>query len=359
MARPAVTPFTERLYARLPEYLRIADAQESSGGGYPLLRYLSGASDEAGKIAEMLERIDYLPPGDRPPAPALRTIIGDLDDLVPTGAASIVGTAPNGPYWRLDASGESVTHTAYLNSGRWRVDVRGATGPAQGVGAVTLDGEPMGEFDAYSSATQASATLLSYEAEMTLGYHTVDIAFTGRRNAASTAADLSLLGVTLTQITSTGDDTSDLVDPWAADPAWLPWLARLVGVNLVASLTVPEQRDAVAYATSGFRAGTKEAIAAAARSALTGTKHVEVYDHSISAPGNGGPWDILLVTRGTETPNVNTVLRAVTTKNAKPAGVVLHHRAYDTAWDTVEANYPTWQAVEAAGSWNAIQEAGL
>lgn len=360
MARPAVTPFTERLYGRLPEYLRDADAAQTTGGGYPLLRYLSAVTDEAGKIEAVLSRLDYLPPGERPPAATLATIVGDLDDLVPSlSGAALTGVAPNGPYWSLSTAAGSVAHTAYLTSGKWRIDVVSLQAPSGGIGRVVLDGEPVGTFDSYAAATTYRKVLFSYESTFTLGHHAVEVEATGTKAAASTGTAVAAYGVTFTQITSTGDDTSDLVDPWAADAAWLPWLGRLVGVDVPPGITVPEQRDAVAFATSGFRAGTKDAIAAAARSALLGTKHVEVYDHSVFEPGDGGPWDILLITRGTETPDVDAVLKAVVSKNAKPAGVVLHHRAYDVGWDTVQSNYPTWAAIEAAGSWDRIQEAGL
>jgi hypothetical protein len=153
--------------------------------------------------------------------------------------------------------------------------------------------------------------------------------------------------------------TSDLTDPVTADVAWLPWLAQLVGVSLRADLTEMEARDAIRYASSGWRAGTKSAIADAAKTELTGTRFARVYDHSVYTPGDGGVWDVLIVTRSTETPNVGAVLTAVTRRGAKPAGVVLHHRAYEAAWDTVTATYPTWNALQAAGSFDRIQEAGL
>lgn len=154
-------------------------------------------------------------------------------------------------------------------------------------------------------------------------------------------------------------DTSDLADPTTADAAWLPWLAQLVGVGLRADWTDAEKRDAIQYASSGWRAGTKSAVADAARTELTGTKYARVYDHSVAVPGDGGVWDVLIVTRTTETPDVGRVLVAVERRGAKPAGVVLHHRAYEAGWATVESTYPTWDSIEAAGSWNRIQEAGL
>jgi P2-related tail formation protein len=129
---------------------------------------------------------------------------------------------------------------------------------------------------------------------------------------------------------------SELADPAKADLSWLPWLAQLVGVRLPPELTGQAARDAVAFASSGYRSGTKAAVADAARSALTGARYVKVHDHSITEPGNGGQWDVLLVTRVSDTPNVQAVLDAVVSKRAKPAGVVLHHRAYSATYAQVQ-----------------------
>jgi hypothetical protein len=150
-------------------------------------------------------------------------------------------------------------------------------------------------------------------------------------------------------------EVSELADPAAADEAWLPWLAQMVGVRLPPNVTGQAARDAVAFASSGYRGGTKAAVADAARSALTGARYVKVHDHSITEPGNGGEWDVLLVTRVSDTPDVQAVLDAVVSKRAKPAGVVLHHRAYSATYaqvqggtspDTYEgrlAAFPTYQ----------------
>jgi hypothetical protein len=153
-------------------------------------------------------------------------------------------------------------------------------------------------------------------------------------------------------------DTSDLTDPTAADTAWLPWLAQLVGVRAPVSNDLQALRDAILYATTGWRAGTRAAIAGAAKSALTGTRYVHVYDHSISSPGDGTEWDVLLVTRITETPDVPAVLQAVVDGHAKPAGVTLHHRAYSATWAAVDAAYPTW-ADRNGLTWAHYEETGL
>jgi hypothetical protein len=154
-------------------------------------------------------------------------------------------------------------------------------------------------------------------------------------------------------------DTSDLADPATADLAWLPWLGQLVGVILTPAVTGQAARDAVAGAVNGYQVGTKGAIAKAAQSGLTGTKYAEVHDHSIAAVGDGGMWDVLIVTRASETPDINAVINAVVTKNAKPAGVTLHYLAYTSTWTQMETTYgPAWSARNGK-TWVQLAEAGL
>lgn len=155
---------------------------------------------------------------------------------------------------------------------------------------------------------------------------------------------------------------SALADPDQADVAWLPWLAQLVGARLDPAASEAEKRDTIKYATSGWRAGTRQAIADAARTALTGSKFAKVLPHTIPASGGGtqpgGVWDVTVVTRVAETPDVSAVLGAIERKGVKPAGVVLHHTAYTSTWDLLEARFPTWADIETA-TWAQIEEAGI
>lgn len=156
---------------------------------------------------------------------------------------------------------------------------------------------------------------------------------------------------------------SALGDPLQAEPEWLPWMAQMVGAQLDPAATVQEQRETIQYATSGWRGGTRSAIADAAKSVLTGSKYARVIPHFKSAVGGGiepgTVWDIVIVTLTAETPDPNEVLGAVLRKGVKPAGAVLWHSSYQATWEQIEAIFPQWRDWEAAGSWDAIQGAGL
>lgn len=170
-----------------------------------------------------------------------------------------------------------------------------------------------------------------------------------------------------TELEAAGDpvaaDTSDLVDPATAEPDWLAWLAQLVGVDLAAQdvTDVAARRNAVGFAGAGWLAGTRPGIAGAAAAELTGTKYVRVVPHTDDGPNLGeATWEhVSIITRPTETPDPAAIVPAVIAARAKPAGVELHHRTYEASWAAITAEYPTWAALQAAGSWQAIQEAGI
>lgn len=135
--------------------------------------------------------------------------------------------------------------------------------------------------------------------------------------------------------------TSDLIDPATADPAWLGWLAQIPGVTLTPAMSTQAKRDAIDGAVNGWAAGTRPSIADAARTALLGGRYVRVLPHSITTDGDGGRWDILLVTRISETPDVPAVLAAVVAARAVPAGAILHHIRYSATFVQTRAALPT------------------
>lgn len=134
--------------------------------------------------------------------------------------------------------------------------------------------------------------------------------------------------------------TADLVDPATADPGWLPWLAQIPGVTITPGMSTLARRDAISGAVSGWAAATRQSIADAARTALIGARYVQVLPHSIVNDGDGGRWDVLLVTRVSDTPDVAAVLAAVRAANAEPVGVLLHHRAYSATFAQTRAALP-------------------
>lgn len=153
-----------------------------------------------------------------------------------------------------------------------------------------------------------------------------------------------------------------LGDPLNAPATWLPWLAQLLGAQLDSTASEDEQRDTIIYATSGWRGGTRSAIADAAKTALTGSKYARIVPHTV--PGESGGltpgdiWDITIITLSSETPDPGEVLGAVLRKGVKPAGAVLHHATYEATWDQQEAVFPTWADRDAA-TWDELAEAGL
>lgn len=145
-----------------------------------------------------------------------------------------------------------------------------------------------------------------------------------------------------------GDRTSDLVDPATADAAWLPWLAATVGITLNAALTEAAQREQISGAAAGWQVGSRGALVVAAQAALTGTRSVRV---TVT-----GPHTATIITDAAETPGgPASVLAAIEAGRARPAGILLSHSYYTATWATVEAAYPTWAGLEAAGSWAAVE----
>ena len=146
---------------------------------------------------------------------------------------------------------------------------------------------------------------------------------------------------------------SDLVDPNTADPAWLPWLGQLVGVvDLPPDLTEVEQRNAVAGAVGGWRAGARQGLATAARTALEGgSGYVDVRPHH-----GGDPFTIGISVDPEGAPaNLDDVITAIEAARARPAGIDLVIDLYAATWDTIEARYPTWAQLDAVASWSRLE----
>jgi hypothetical protein len=119
----------------------------------------------------------------------------------------------------------------------------------------------------------------------------------------------------------------------------------------------------VRYATSGWKAGTRASIEYAAHTALIGSQYAKCLPHTLANGSPGGPWDCVIMTRTSETPDVNAVLGAILRKGVKPAGVILRHRPIEASWDMLEAARPTWALWQADAqgvvTWDRLAETGL
>lgn len=358
---PIFSASTERLWALLPDVHRELDALQltPSGQAFPFKRWLSGMGDLVGQLETLLDR--FLPTPATWGGPwLLDTQSGRLQAAKNGATTSISGAGTPNARTNLgtNARAEAVV---YVPAGTFTVSFRSIFNSAGGIARVDVDGVEVGSVDTYN-ATNSIVTVAVGSVDLARGYHAVTASWTGLKNASSTNTSVNVISLSLTQTAAVPSRTSDLVDPAGADDAWLPWLGQLLGVTLPPSLSPAERRDAVTFASSGFRSGTKGAVADAARSVLTGTRYARVYDHSIPVNGvltPGGQWDVTIVTRATETPATADVVAAVVRKAAKPAGVKLYTVPYAASWDTIEAQLPSWDAWEARGSWDRVQEAGL
>lgn len=162
------------------------------------------------------------------------------------------------------------------------------------------------------------------------------------------------------------EDTLDLVDPDRGGALtnpdtipleWLPWLAQLVGLGVLpGSLTEAERRNAVSSAAGGRYVGTRQAIADAARPALTNPDagYVVVRNHH-----QGNPFVLSVNVAPEVAPaDLNTVLDAIEAVGARPAGFDLVIDTYAATWDQVEARGTggTWADVET--SWATLEATG-
>lgn len=153
--------------------------------------------------------------------------------------------------------------------------------------------------------------------------------------------------------------TSDLVDPLTANTEWLPWLAQFAGKNISHFTTMDNARVALASGNN-FSAGTIGAIQNAVQAVLSGTKTVRVFPMTTSLDAIGGAtqWDVSIVTRTSESPDIAVMEEAVRLRNAKPAGVVFHFHKHQSTWDAVEIANPTFDIWDTR-TWTQLEESGL
>jgi hypothetical protein len=382
---PRVTTFTSRLYGRLPEFYRTADLTQV--GDLPLLRFLSLAGDEAGRVEDLAGRLDYLRPDELDaagefPITYSPTLIsgGDYEAGVPPLGVAAVGPAVvalTDEDSLLGARSLRVTASAdTAEAGFTHAPAPGVTIPAgdRGICGAWVKGPAGLSVTVECSALHPqTSTVLggggARTVELSGGWEWLESAPwalpvdtagvdrwrpTLRLTAAGvlTADDVVLRAdaATVRYEILPDPSTSDLVDPLRADVAWLPWLAQIVGARLARDLPVADQRATIAGAVGGWRAGTRHSIAAAAATALEGQRSVTLFDHF-----EGDPWRIGISTTPSETPSGAAVVEAVLRSGAKPAGVLIVHTFYSASWALLEATYPSWADIEEAGSWQRLE----
>ena len=88
------------------------------------------------------------------------------------------------------------------------------------------------------------------------------------------------------------------------------WNARSLSSGDSKSATASRNHTQLASGVSGSRAGSLQALIAAVQDELTGTKRVTVHNFSTSAVdiGTATMWDVLIITRTTETPDFATLV---------------------------------------------------
>lgn len=145
----------------------------------------------------------------------------------------------------------------------------------------------------------------------------------------------------------------DLVDPDAADPGWLRWLAQMLGVQLAAGSSVADQRHAIAGASVGWARGTTNAIATAAATALTGSKWVVV------KPSPTIAWTINVYVRADEAPNpLSRIVDVVEASGQRPAGYAIAVVLFTPSWDNIDNTFATWDDAGQPSTWSQVDSLG-
>lgn len=143
-----------------------------------------------------------------------------------------------------------------------------------------------------------------------------------------------------------------ITDPMAA-PEWaLGYAAQWTGGELPARLAGEADEDYLERARHevvyprGMRRGSYEAVLAAVRNTLTGTRSVQLLERQ-TAPGNAPEWVVRVITYAEETPDPDVTRREAL--RYAPAGIVMLVGTADgQTYQQLEDNYPTYTAVRDA-----------
>lgn len=144
----------------------------------------------------------------------------------------------------------------------------------------------------------------------------------------------------------------DLFDPITCDPAWLKFTAAMLSVRPRPGASTGDIRQAITGAVAGWSVGTRDAIAAAAGTVLTGTRMV-VVQPSVTA------WTIGLFVRSDEAPpDLSTLIAAVDAAQQRPAGYAFTVTTISIPWSQVDANLTTWTSSEPYRTWAELDSIG-
>lgn len=148
--------------------------------------------------------------------------------------------------------------------------------------------------------------------------------------------------------TPDGPGWSLLLDVDRCPPQSLGWLAQFVGVRLRQDDTDEQSRERIVE-TDGFRRGTRQAIIAAARATLIGSRNVFVYERTgtPAGPELWGAYRLAVITYTDETPDPAATLAAVLTQ--KPGGLVLtYQHILGQTYYMVDQRFDSYAEVDAA-----------
>ncbi|MBM9467267.1 hypothetical protein [Nakamurella leprariae] len=153
-------------------------------------------------------------------------------------------------------------------------------------------------------------------------------------------------------------DAGDLTSPAAADDAWVPWLAQVVGVPVS---TAAETRRLLIARGQSPAVGTRPALAALAQTYLTGTRQVSVVASS-------EPWTILLRVRADEAESAGGpegVVAKVLATGQVPAGFTVRVDTAQQTWDQIDSAVRVsggkWAGIDGPTqrSWAFVDSLGL
>jgi hypothetical protein len=134
---------------------------------------------------------------------------------------------------------------------------------------------------------------------------------------------------------------ANMLDVWACQAKYLPWLAQFVGALTQPGLTEDQQREYI-YSLPGFNRGRPATIIAATKTTLIGGQFVDLQERT-----GGSAWQYTVVTKPSETPNPAATVAAI--QSQKPGPDQFTHLLVESAtYDWLAGEYDTYSQVPPA-----------